>query len=104
MDNIWKLSPDCTIVLSSLLINREPSVDQKVRALNAEIQDLAHQTAEEGRRIVFVDMHGQDGPLLEDLTEDGTHPNDKGYEKMAKLWSAGVCDAVAKGFLASSTG
>lgn len=102
-DTIWQLSPGCTIILSSLLINREPTVDQRIQALNTEIQALTCQKASEGRRIVFVNMHGDQGPILEDLVEDGTHPNDEGYQKMANIWFHGIREATSKGFVQSTS-
>ncbi|KAL3957098.1 hypothetical protein ACCO45_007676 [Purpureocillium lilacinum] len=50
------------------------------------------------KRLVLVDMHGPDGPQRDDLV-DGTHPNDDGYVKMAKIWHHGVGVAMAKGLL-----
>lgn len=99
LETLWSASPASTIILSSLIVNRDDKVDRRIKAFNEEIQTLAGVKAAEGRKLVFVDMHGGDGPLARDLVEDGTHPNDEGYGKMAKIWFRGIQAASRKEFL-----
>ena len=99
VENLWLASPGSTIVLSSLVINCDGEVDRRVRAFNEQVEKLAGVKASEGGKIVFVDMHGSDGPLMDDLVEDGIHPNDTGYTKMAKIWLRGINTASSRGYL-----
>lgn len=99
LETLWAASPESTIVLSSLIVNRDDEINLRVKGFNEEIKRLAGAMGSEGKRIVYVDMHGSDGPLAEDLVEDGTHPKDEGYVKMAKIWFRGIQLASKKGFL-----
>lgn len=99
LETLWLGSPGSTVILSSLLVNRSGAIDLRVREFNKQVETLVQLRASEGKRIVFVDMHSTDGPRVEDLVEDGTHPNDAGYAKMANLWLRGVQAASKKAFL-----
>lgn len=101
LETLWLASPGSTIVLSSLLLNRNEAIEQRVKEFNKEVATLAQTMALEGRKIVFVDMHGEDGPGVEDMIDDGTHPNDTGYSKMAGIWLRGIQVASSRGFLSS---
>lgn len=99
LETLWSASPGSTVVLSSLIVNRDDEINLRIKGFNEEINRLAGAMGSEGKRIVYVDMHGSDGPLSKDLVEDGTHPNDEGYAKMAKIWLRGIQFASSKGFL-----
>ncbi|KAI0543410.1 carbohydrate esterase family 3 protein [Xylaria curta] len=99
LETLWRASPGSTVVLSSLLVNRDEAIDLRVRAFNKQAEEMAEIKASEGKRIVFVDMHGDDGPSVEDLVDDGTHPNDAGYTKMANIWLQGIQAASNRGYL-----
>ena len=74
----------------------------RVLRFNENLRLLAEKLAEERRRLVLVDMHGSDGPGVADLSADGVHPNDEGYEKMAVKWFEGVREADERGLLEHS--
>ncbi|KAK7445650.1 fungal specific transcription factor [Colletotrichum acutatum] len=99
LDTLWVASPGSTIILSSLLVNQNEAVQQRVEDFNSETERLARLLTLEGRKIVFVDLQSNDGPAMEDLVADGTHPNDAGYEKMAWKWLGGFRMALKRGFL-----
>ncbi|KAL7928260.1 carbohydrate esterase family 3 protein [Trichoderma chlorosporum] len=94
----WNASPDTTIVLSTLIQNLNAEVESRIKCANNQFRDTATLKQNEGKRIVLVDMHCQNG-LKEDDISDGTHPNDQGYYKMAKIWHGGVQEAIGKGFM-----
>lgn len=98
LEHLWAASPGSTVVVSSLLVNRDEAVNLRARAFNAQVEALARMKDQDGKKIVFVDMQGNTGPLVEDLVEDGTHPNDKGFMKMAKSWLRGIQEASNRGF------
>lgn len=99
LEYLWKASPDSTIILSTLLINLNSTIEARVEKVNNQIREVAKQKASQKKRIVLVDMHANDGPQKGDMAPDGTHPRDAGYSKMAKIWFRGVQEAANKGFL-----
>ncbi|KND86328.1 hypothetical protein TOPH_09040 [Tolypocladium ophioglossoides CBS 100239] len=98
LEYVWGASPGSTVILSTLLLNRKESTEARVLRVNKQFRDLAKQKAAERKRIVLVDMHGPDGPQKGDMADD-THPNDVGYNKMAKIWHRGIQEAASKSFL-----
>lgn len=99
LDVIWAASPNSTIVLSNLILSLDTKVESRIKWANDQFRGIALSKQSEGRRIVFADMHSQWGPKENDIISDGTHPNDQGYYKMAKIWYKGILEAMAKGFL-----
>lgn len=99
LETLWRASPGATVILSSLLVNQDKAIDLRVKAFNEQAGAMARIKALEGKRLVFVDMQGDDGPSIEDLVDDGTHPNDAGYDKMANIWLRGIQVASNRGYL-----
>ena len=83
--DLWAASPNAVVVLSTLLMNRAPEAQRNVVEINAQYRALVGKLGKEGRKIQLAEMQGEKGPQGEDLP-DGTHPNDKGYAKMAEVW------------------
>ncbi|KAJ8133375.1 hypothetical protein O1611_g246 [Lasiodiplodia mahajangana] len=95
LDFLWSACPNTTIILSTLLVNQDRSAESRVGLINEHFRALAEQKAAENKKIILVDMHTADGPQLRDLV-DGTHPNDEGYDKMARIWYRGIKEAASK--------
>lgn len=98
LEDVFVLSPRATVVLSSLVVNMDAAVDHRVVAVNRQYRDVAARLRARGRRLVFVDMHGPDGPGAGDMADDA-HPDDEGYRKMAALWYGALVDADREGLL-----
>ncbi|KAF2966328.1 hypothetical protein GQX73_g7278 [Xylaria multiplex] len=98
LEYLWTASPDSTILLSTLIVSADKKTDLNVMRVNDQIRALAKQKAKDHKKLVFVDMNCEAGPDVRCLV-DGVHPNDDGYEKMAKLWVNGMLEALRKGFL-----
>jgi lysophospholipase L1-like esterase len=98
LEYLWTASSGSTVVLSTLIPNLDREIEARVRRANEQFREMAKVKAAEGRKIIFVDIHGSDGPMISDLA-DGTHPNDVGYAKMAMIWRRGIHEAVYKGFV-----
>lgn len=98
LDSLWAVTPDATVLLSTLLINLNGDTESRASIINAQFVGLAADWRAQGRRIVLVDMHGPDGPQAGEMS-DPTHPNDTGFAKMAALWFRGIQDAAASGFI-----
>ncbi|UNI18483.1 hypothetical protein JDV02_004749 [Purpureocillium takamizusanense] len=99
---LWAASPGCTILLSTLLVSCDEATQERVVRFNDALRELARRDALRDKRLVLVDMQGPDGPRRDQLV-DGTHPNDDGYVRMARIWHRGVGVAMAKGFLQPPT-
>jgi lysophospholipase L1-like esterase len=102
LQDVWSLSPNSTIVLSSLLVNAAAGTEKNVELVNPQYASLAKQLQAQGKKLVYVDMHASNGPQLSDLV-DGTHPDDAGYAKMAAIWLTGLQEASSKGWLSPPT-
>ena len=98
VEDLFKLSPNVTIVMATLLANKVTAQDACRVDVNGQYQKLVADLAAQGRRIVLVDMRSAEGPTAADLA-DSRHPNDRGYVKMAAVWNNGIQAALGKGFL-----
>jgi len=67
--------------------------------VNKQYRAIAGEFEEQGAKFVLVDMR-VGGPTVNDLA-DGRHPNDRGYNKMAKVWFSGIEEAQGKGFISN---
>ena len=99
LKGLWQVCPDSTMILSTLLVSGDPQVDARIQSFNHRLAGVAKALQLQGKRIVFADMRGLDGPTVEDLVHDHTHPNDTGYRKMALIWRRSIRDAAKRGFL-----
>ncbi|KPM43872.1 hypothetical protein AK830_g2687 [Neonectria ditissima] len=97
---LWGASPKATIILSTLLVNGNSSVEEKILQVNKQLNNLTEEMTAASRKVILVDMHSSDGPQKEDLV-DGTHPNSEGYSKMADIWFKGIEEAASRGWLES---
>lgn len=98
LEDLWTMSPNSTIILSSLIINLKATADANAVTLNKQFRAVAQQKIAQNKRLVYVDFHGPDGPQKKDMADD-THPGDVGYNKLAKILFRGVKEAESKGFL-----
>ncbi|OGM49689.1 hypothetical protein ABOM_001807 [Aspergillus bombycis] len=102
LEYIWHVSPNSTVLLSTLLVNSDKQVNERVMHVNDRFRTLAEQKATLQRRIVLVDLYN-DGPRVESLV-DGIHPNDQGYDTLAMLWFNGIQRALQKGLVVGPNG
>ena len=94
LNDIFGSVEGVTAVLSGLLLSTEQ--DECNRALSKSYKEIVTKGQAEGKQIVFADMRA--GFTNDDMA-DGVHPNDAGYEKMAKSWRAAIQEAADKGFI-----
>ena len=95
---LYDAGPEATVLLSTLLVNGDAEANARTDEVNAQIKQLVADQQEAGRPIVLVDFQGENGLTLDDI-QDGIHPTDDGYAKMAPLWFDGLLDAESRGFL-----
>jgi lysophospholipase L1-like esterase len=102
LEDLWKTGlPDATVVLSTLVVAADTSVNERVLRVNEQIRELVEKRRLAGEMNVFLaDMYcSADGPQLGDLVEDGIHPGDGGYVMMARIWADSIEEAVRAGVL-----
>ncbi|MGD7651632.1 MAG: Ig-like domain-containing protein, partial [Verrucomicrobiales bacterium] len=77
------------LVASPILRTDNAATEQKQASFAAALPQLVSEQAALGRRVAFVDQHAalEASDLLEN---DGVHPNEAGYEKMADTWLASI--------------
>ncbi|KAK3353281.1 SGNH hydrolase-type esterase domain-containing protein [Lasiosphaeria hispida] len=98
INDLYSMSPRATVLLSTLLLNRNPATERNVQSINQQFTSLIPKLRMAGRRIILVDMRSDQGPVDGDLFDE-THPNDSGYRKMANIWYTGLFQASDLGFL-----
>lgn len=99
LNYLWSVTPDATVILSTLLINLEAPTEQRVGVFNEQVRGLVWDLANnQGKRIVLAEMHGPDGPT-EEVMDDQTHPTDQGFGRMADIWHRSFEQAVAAGYI-----
>nr|POE75507.1 hypothetical protein CFP56_53619 [Quercus suber] len=77
--------PDALVVVSNLIHNGKPAVDDCVATLGKQIQEIAIQANATGQKVAFADMY--DAVTTDYLNQtDLTHPTDQGYKIMAQQW------------------
>jgi len=102
MDLLWSVTPDATVVLSTLILHLDPTKDERAQIINEQfrglVSDLRYQ---QGKRIVLAEMRGDDGPQEGDINggDDQTHPNEEGFKKMATVWNRAILEAHDAGFI-----
>ena len=99
LEFLWDATPDSTVILGSLTVNCNEEHDKHVQTINGKYAELSDKLFGEGRRIVFADMHNDNGPTCEDMSEeDGFHPTDAGFTKMADIWFDAIEEAKENGW------
>ncbi|KAI1762607.1 carbohydrate esterase family 3 protein [Hypoxylon sp. FL1150] len=99
LNDLYRESPRATVILSTLLVNRDDAVQKRTVDFNDQLKTVASKFQLYGKRLVLVDMQGPKGPLKADLNADGTHPNEVGYRKMADVWYDGIQQADSRKYL-----
>ena len=85
IDQIHQLKPKATILASSLTpFKWDPQ--NSGHSLNSVIPGIVQERSSADRSIRFVDMHDECGFTTPDWSNDGLHPSDSGYNKMAGVW------------------
>ncbi|RYP70963.1 hypothetical protein DL769_004796 [Monosporascus sp. CRB-8-3] len=94
MDDIFE-DKSTVIILSGLLVNAKPDVDECRRRVNEKYSARVASSVSGGFKAVYADMSAI---TVGDLV-DGTHPNDGGYKKMADGWFRAIQEASNKGWI-----
>jgi len=82
-----------TVVLA-LIINKK-EYESLITRFNDRLRDMANQRIAKGDSIVVVDMENDAGLNHSDYA-DNTHPNSRGYDKMANVWFSSIVNLGEK--------
>lgn len=99
LEYIWSAAPKSTVILSTLVANADSQVNSRILRVNEQIRSLIDRDFSRGRRIVLADMYTTEGPGIEDIISDDTHPNDVGYEEMARIWFSSIQETAMRCFI-----
>jgi hypothetical protein len=99
---MFEQSPGVTVILATVYPNPEGNQDECRIHVNMQYQTMTTNFEKQGAKFVLVDMR-KGGPTVNDLA-DRRHPNDVGYNKMAKVWFQGIQVAQSKGFISAAAG
>lgn len=95
LDDLFDYCPDMSIFVAQLIPSKIKTVEQAIETFNSEIPAIVDKRANEGRKIVTVDMHSV---VQTKNLYDRIHPNDHGYLLMANTWVEAVVTAEQKGW------
>ena len=100
INRITTLSPDTTLLVSSIPPIREDSSRfsdsaQLAQDFNAAIPGVVNTWSSQGRNVAYVDMTSltEDDLSLPEV-DNGLHPTEEGYEKIAQFWLDAINDNV----------
>jgi lysophospholipase L1-like esterase len=90
INKIFADRPSVTVLVGALIPTTNSTVASKMRSFNLEVSAWVADQKSAGKHIRWVDM----GMVKTTDLQDGLHPNDAGYQKMAFGWTAGIDAAV----------
>ncbi|KAI1034833.1 hypothetical protein LB504_004407 [Fusarium proliferatum] len=88
--------PDATIIVARIIPAASSATESRIRVYNNAITKLMSARARKGQHIMMVDMPSAVG--TGDLN-DGLHPTDGGYNKMATKWAIALTAADHLGWI-----
>lgn len=97
IDQILNDVPGVTVVVSQLILNSNATTQSRITAYNSQIPTIVQTRADAGKHVYMINMSTL---TLGDL-QDGLHPNDGGYRKMADAWNAGIQQVISKGWVSN---
>ncbi|XMA08360.1 hypothetical protein WAI453_001151 [Rhynchosporium graminicola] len=95
IDLCFTACPDSVILVAQLTPSANASVEARIEQFNPTVMSVAAIREQRGMKIAVVNM--MNFVTTADL-EDGLHPNDVGYAKMADAWYEGIQRASMKGW------
>ncbi|KAI9742608.1 MAG: hypothetical protein M1818_003749 [Claussenomyces sp. TS43310] len=101
IDKLLNSIPDTVVLVSTLIPNRNETIERRIEAFNSQVPGVVSQRAAEGKKVYLADMHNGTITTADINAKDGTHPTDEGYQKMADIWWGAVEAIGAKGWFHS---
>ncbi len=91
IDQILAAEPDASVLVAQLIVNSNATVESEVVAFNQQLATVVQEKAAAGRHVFLVDMSA----LTTANLNDGLHPNDAGYQRMANAWDVAIQQVIA---------
>jgi len=95
IDQILAADPGITILVAQLICNSTPSVQSLINSYNSQIPGIVQARVNAGKHVYTVSMSS----LTTADLNDGLHPNDGGYQKMADNWGAALQHVISLGWV-----
>ena len=92
IDQMLVACPDTPVLVAMVIPAADPATQARIVAYNDAIPDVVTEKINANQPVGLVDMNS--AFTVSDL-QDGLHPTDKGYEKMAGVWFNALKDANA---------
>lgn len=88
-------NPTAVVFVGTLMPFAKTWAEREAAAkeFNAQVADIVARRKANGGRVHLVDFRKT---VTEEDLADGLHPNDKGYDKMAKAWAKAIKEANVK--------
>lgn len=98
MEMVAATCPDAVLVVAQ--ITPIAFRNDEVKEFNRGVERIVEERAAAGKRVLSVDMYEAfEYPGHPDYLLDVAHPNENGYEVMAKVWAEGLGRANSLGWL-----
>ena len=91
IDQIIAADPKADLLVAQLICDSNADVQARIEAYNAQIPGIVEARAKAGKHIYLVSMSSVTPADL----NDGLHPSDTGYQKMADTWDASIHKLIA---------
>lgn len=85
LSHIYAQAPAALVVISSLLHNLNDGVNPCIKTLNEGLRRVSREARAGGQKTEFSEMYDA-VPVSHISKEDGTHPDEAGYARMAEMW------------------
>ncbi|KAI7785936.1 hypothetical protein LA080_005597 [Diaporthe eres] len=103
LDSLFTEIPGTTLIVSTLIPGTDPDVERYRAEANRQYRALINDRRSRGQKVVLAEMDGVAGYFDTRVGSgdyfDETHPNDKGYLKMAAIWRKALNTAESEGKL-----
>lgn len=90
IDTLFADIPGVTVIASTLLPNLGATAQACVTTLNAGVPGVIAERQAAGKKVIYVDFSSSFFSDADIIPDDGTHPTDAGYLKMAAVWYQGI--------------
>ncbi len=89
LEEIDRFDEEITVLLALVIGRENQTLNDRTRAFNENLAQMAQARIADGDKIVLVDMESALS-YPQDLCGDGFHPTPAGYSKMADAWLSGL--------------
>ncbi|KAM0713348.1 hypothetical protein Q7P35_000800 [Cladosporium inversicolor] len=94
LQKLYTAFPNTLVLASQLTYNTNEWQDKCIQGFNAYLPSVVANATASGQIIRYVEMY--DAVPHDMYQQDGTHPNDEGYQLMAKRWAEAAETALGE--------